>query len=73
MSFTRSLIAAAGLCSYTWPQHSPLMAAPMFLVSGPELVIACARAGIIGLPAANAWQRGHLPGVDGPHPRRHPG
>lgn len=33
----------------------PLMAAPMFLVSGPELVIACARAGIIGsYPAANA-------------------
>lgn len=31
------------------------MAAPMFLVSGPELVIACARAGIIGsYPAANA-------------------
>uniref|UniRef100_Q47B08 2-nitropropane dioxygenase, NPD n=1 Tax=Dechloromonas aromatica (strain RCB) TaxID=159087 RepID=Q47B08_DECAR len=33
----------------------PLMAAPMFLVSGPELVIACAEAGIIGsYPAANA-------------------
>ncbi|MDD2545915.1 MAG: nitronate monooxygenase [Burkholderiaceae bacterium] len=33
----------------------PLMAAPMFLVSGPELVIACARAGIMGsFPAANA-------------------
>lgn len=33
----------------------PLMAAPMFLVSGPELVIACAQAGIIGsYPAANA-------------------
>ena len=33
----------------------PLMAAPMFLVSGPELVIACAEAGIIGAyPAANA-------------------
>ncbi len=40
-----------------WLQASalPLMAAPMFLVSGPELVIACARAGIIGsYPAANA-------------------
>lgn len=40
-----------------WIQTSalPLMAAPMFLVSGPELVIACARAGIIGsYPAANA-------------------
>lgn len=33
----------------------PVMAAPMFLVSGPDLVIACARAGIIGAyPAANA-------------------
>lgn len=33
----------------------PLMAAPMFLVSGPELVIACARHGIVGaFPAANA-------------------
>lgn len=33
----------------------PLMAAPMFLVSGPELVVACARAGIVGsYPAANA-------------------
>lgn len=33
----------------------PLMAAPMFLVSGPELVVACAEAGIIGsYPAANA-------------------
>lgn len=33
----------------------PLMAAPMFLVSGPELVVATAKAGIIGsYPAANA-------------------
>lgn len=33
----------------------PLMAAPMFLVSGPELVIAQCKAGIIGsFPAANA-------------------
>src|SRR5690606_14998134 len=32
----------------------PLMAAPMFLVSGPELTIACARAGVIGgFPAPN--------------------
>ena len=56
MSFTRSLTA---------PQQEfldivahgtlPLMAAPMFLVSGPDLVIACAKAGIIGAyPAANA-------------------
>lgn len=33
----------------------PLLAAPMFLVSGPELVCACARHGIVGaFPAANA-------------------
>jgi nitronate monooxygenase len=32
----------------------PLMAAPMFIVSNPELVIACCRAGVIGaFPAAN--------------------
>lgn len=33
----------------------PVMSAPMFLASGPEIVIAAARAGIIGsFPAANA-------------------
>lgn len=33
----------------------PLMAAPMFLVSGPDLAIACARAGVVGsFPAPNA-------------------
>lgn len=33
----------------------PVIAAPMFLVSGPELVTACCKAGIIGtLPALNA-------------------
>jgi nitronate monooxygenase len=33
----------------------PLIAAPMFLVSGPELVAACSRAGVIGtFPALNA-------------------
>lgn len=33
----------------------PLMAAPMFLVSGPELVIAACRAGVMGsMPAFNA-------------------
>ncbi|MDB5800559.1 MAG: ncd2 [Rhodocyclales bacterium] len=33
----------------------PVIAAPMFLVSGPELVIACCRAGVAGsLPALNA-------------------
>lgn len=33
----------------------PVMAAPMFLVSGPELVVACCRAGVVGsFPALNA-------------------
>ncbi len=33
----------------------PVIAAPMFLVSGPDLVIACCKAGIVGtVPAANA-------------------
>jgi nitronate monooxygenase len=33
----------------------PLLAAPMFLVSGPELAVACAKAGVIGsFPAPNA-------------------
>lgn len=33
----------------------PVIAAPMFLVSGPELVIECCKAGVVGtLPAANA-------------------
>lgn len=37
------------------PGRLPLMAAPMFLVSGPELAIACAKAGIVGsFPAPNA-------------------
>jgi nitronate monooxygenase len=32
----------------------PLIAAPMFLSSGPELVIACCKAGIVGtFPAKN--------------------
>jgi nitronate monooxygenase len=39
-----------------WPHLSvPLIAAPMFLVSGPELVIAAAKAGIVGaFPTLNA-------------------
>lgn len=33
----------------------PVIAAPMFIVSGPELVIACCRAGIVGtFPSVNA-------------------
>jgi nitronate monooxygenase len=39
----------------------PVIAAPMFLISGPELVIAAARAGIIGaFPAPNARSIGDL-------------
>ena len=39
----------------------PLMVAPMFLVSGPELVCACARNGLVGsFPAANARDLGVL-------------
>ncbi|MET0267209.1 MAG: nitronate monooxygenase [Duganella sp.] len=37
------------------PGRLPLLAAPMFLVSGPELAVACAKAGVIGsFPAPNA-------------------
>ena len=33
----------------------PVIAAPMFLASGPEMVLACCRAGIVGsFPALNA-------------------
>ncbi|MFI5782082.1 NAD(P)H-dependent flavin oxidoreductase [Nocardia sp. NPDC051570] len=39
----------------------PLIAAPMFLVSGPDLVVAAARAGIVGaFPTANARDVGEL-------------
>ncbi|RZJ81022.1 MAG: nitronate monooxygenase, partial [Brevundimonas sp.] len=32
----------------------PVIAAPMFLVSGPELVVACCNAGVIGtFPSLN--------------------
>ena len=41
----------------------PLIAAPMFLASGPELVLACCRAGIIGsFPAKNQRTREGLDG-----------
>lgn len=37
------------------PGRLPVMAAPMFLVSGPDLAIACAKSGVIGsFPAPNA-------------------
>ncbi|KAB2969608.1 nitronate monooxygenase [Zoogloea sp.] len=56
MSFTRSLTAPQqDFLDIVARGTLPLMAAPMFLVSGPDLVIACAKAGIIGsYPAANA-------------------
>lgn len=38
-----------------WPLRLPVVAAPMFLVSGPELVLAACRAGIVGaFPTPNA-------------------
>ncbi len=38
-----------------WPLRLPVFAAPMFLVSGPELVVAACKAGIIGaFPTTNA-------------------
>jgi nitronate monooxygenase len=41
----------------------PLIAAPMFLVSGPDLVVACCRAGIVGaFPTANCRTPGELDG-----------
>src|ERR1700704_4094593 len=42
---------AGGICARL---ALPVIAAPMFLVSGPALVIACCRAGIVGtMPALN--------------------
>ena len=41
--------------SMPWPLRVPVVAAPMFLVSGPELVLAACRAGIVGaFPTPNA-------------------
>lgn len=38
-----------------WPLRVPVVAAPMFLISGPRLVIAACRAGIVGaFPTPNA-------------------
>ena len=59
----------------------PVVAAPMFLISGPELVVAACKAGIVGsFPTPNArpidvleeWMRAITEGrawatVDGPH------
>lgn len=52
----------AALCARQHPLSNlvralsvPVLAAPMFLVSGPRLLVACCRAGIVGsLPAPNA-------------------
>jgi nitronate monooxygenase len=44
----------SGLHTLGWKLKLPVIAAPMFLVSGPELVIAATRAGIVGtFPALN--------------------
>ena len=46
---------AAAIRSMFSALRVPVLAAPMFLVSSPELLIACCRAGVIGsLPAPNA-------------------
>ncbi len=51
---------AAALRSRT---RLPVIAAPMFLISGPDLVIAACRAGIIGaFPATNARELSDLDG-----------
>lgn len=44
----------SGLQNLGWKLKLPVIAAPMFLVSGPSLVTACMRAGIVGtFPALN--------------------
>jgi nitronate monooxygenase len=44
----------AGPNTFDWKLTLPVIAAPMFLVSGPELVIAAVRSGIVGtFPALN--------------------
>jgi nitronate monooxygenase len=57
-----------------WPLRLPVVAAPMFLVSGPELVLAACRAGIVGaFPTPNArpiellddWMRRITEGLQG--------
>lgn len=52
-----SMPVTSAVLSIDWPQRLrlPIVCAPMFLVTGPEMVIAACRAGIVGaLPAANA-------------------
>ena len=52
---TESLRRVVRLGDWASGLRLPMIAAPMFLVSGPDLVLACCRAGIIGsFPAPNA-------------------
>lgn len=52
---TESLRTVVRLEDWANRLRLPMIAAPMFLVSGPDLVLACCRAGIIGsFPAPNA-------------------
>jgi len=52
---TESLRGVVRLGDWASGLRLPVIAAPMFLVSGPDLVLACCRAGIIGsFPAPNA-------------------
>lgn len=54
-SKTRPALATAQVEIFRSRMRLPVIAAPMFLISGPDLVIAACRAGIIGcFPAANA-------------------
>jgi nitronate monooxygenase len=47
--------------SLPWPLRVPVVAAPMFLVSGPQMVLAACRAGIVGaFPTPNARPIGVL-------------
>jgi len=52
---TESLRRVVRLEDWASGLRLPMIAAPMFLVSGPDLVLACCRAGIVGsFPAPNA-------------------
>ena len=50
-----SAAAAGPSAPLPWPLRLPVVAAPMFLISGPDLVLAACRAGIVGaFPTPNA-------------------
>lgn len=66
---------------FPYPATLPLIAAPMFLISGPELVLACCREGIIGtfptpncrtLEALEEWLHLITTGIESLK-REHPG